>query len=253
MDTYKDDPLIIRSVMVFDVIVQYASKISKNIKTDFDKSFKITKEQVTKIDALILTLVFYEALEFFKAHIKNKATAEQFVQHLYQEFKNSCGLDAKKFESTANDLIKEPMRIGEAVSELLGIEGAITPMNIFITYTGFIYKSGFYKVLQKTWEIKLDHSPSTKAVSDTQKYNQDINFWIWLKGINTLKISKNSTRALKLGPRWLWIMLITLGNINNIASNKVIFWIIIDFCVSFLVVSLVWYGFDRLRGKTKIS
>lgn len=88
--------------------------------------------------------------------------------------------------------------------------------------------------------------------ASTKSHNKNLTFGEWLKGINTIKVSRKSERVLNLGPRWLLLILLTLGNIGNLIANEVLFWVFIELILTFLLGGLIWYSFDRLRGKTKI-
>jgi hypothetical protein len=77
---------------------------------------------------------------------------------------------------------------------------------------------------------------------------RNANFWEWLIGINTLKISSNSNRVLKLGPRWLLLGIISL---NPAVGEESLPWAFLGFVCCFFIFGFIWYIFDRLRGKTK--
>jgi len=89
----------------------------------------------------------------------------------------------------------------------------------------------------------------TKQIETNQPKN--VTFGKWLKGFITFKISNNS-RELKLFPRWIVLGVIALSYAGKFIGQEDNFYVFLEFVIVFLFGGVIWYGLNRLMGKTKI-
>jgi len=80
---------------------------------------------------------------------------------------------------------------------------------------------------------------------------RNANFGEWLKSFITFKITSNG-KGIKLLPKWLLLGLLALSYAVKYIGQESEFWVFMEFVIVFLFGGLIWYGFDRLRGKAKI-